>query len=82
MIGVASMSLYFLKYTLRHLFTVSRGDYYLSQSDFIIIIVCDIDRIINYAIMASLVWLLLLLLTIASTSSSADTTDSNVIPFS
>ena len=75
------MSLYFLKYILRHLFTVSRGDYYLSQSDFIIIIVCDIDRIINYAIMASSVWLLLLL-TIASTSSSADTSDSNVIPFS
>ena len=75
------MSLYFLKYILRHLFTVSRGDYYLSQSDFIIIIVCDIDRIINYAIMASSVWLLLLL-TIATTSSSADTSDSNVIPFS
>merc|ERR1711971_1158146 len=37
-------------------------------------IVCDIDRIINYAIMASSVWLLLLL-TIPSTSSSADKTD-------
>ena len=45
----------------------------LSQSD-VTYYYSDIDRIINYAIMASLVWLLLLLTIATDAASSADVT--------
>ena len=46
----------------------------LSQSDVTYYYFSDIDRIINYAIMASLVWLLLLLTIATDAASSADIT--------